>query len=104
MFVLLIPILLLFSYYGSFALSEVYHITPSVAPAGICPGNIPCTTLTQFAVNYSFYAYSDITLVFADGKHKLNSEILIKNITKLSVFSISNSSSSVVVSCAESAS
>ena len=65
-------------------LSEVsYHITPTAVNV-LCPAE-PCLTLSQFAANFNNYLNSSITLIFLSGKHNLESDLLVANISKLTL-------------------
>ena len=99
MSVLLTATVILFCFNG-FALSELYHISPSVA--GPCP-TVNCITFSQFADNIGVNRQLDsiVTLFFESGKHSLISDFLIENITDFSMLSNYNSTT---ISCEQSAS
>ena len=67
-----------------FTTSEEYYIIPS--PSDQCTTE-HCLTLTQFAVNSSYYLTSDTTLIFAPGNHSLESKFIVENVQSFSMFS-----------------
>ena len=65
-------------------LAEVFHVTP-VLPA-TQPCLQPCYTLDQYAQNTSLFAgHTNISLVFLDGVHILNSTLSISGINEISL-------------------
>ena len=63
----LIVLIILFSLRLNQAASEVYYVTTNSTDH--CNVQLPCLTLSQFAVNSSHYLHSDTTLVFLPGTH-----------------------------------
>ena len=80
--------------------SRVYHITPS--PAVQCPTGESCLTLSVLAASMSTYFHSNMTLVFLEGSHTLDSELSISDSTFLKVSS--NHPNSTDITCESSAS
>ena len=75
--------------------SNVHYITPS--PTTQCPGEF-CLTLSTLAANSSEYIDSNTTLVFLEGSHTLNSELVVSNINGSLMLS-TNGSGTVTVIC-----
>ena len=68
--------------------SNVYYVTPS--PASQCPGE-PCLTLSTLAANStssSIYFDSNITLIFLEGSHTLDSELVVSDMDRFVMLSI----------------
>ena len=77
---------------------EVFHVLPS--PSVPCLAG-RCATLSEFANNSSNLLKFNTKLIFLPGNHRIASELIIANISSFSMFTLSNSSSSVIFSCEE---
>ena len=58
--------------------SNVHYITPS--PDTQCPAGESCLTLPTLAANSRQYFHSNTTVVFLEGSHTLDSELIASNI------------------------
>ena len=75
------------------AASEVYYITTTLMDQS-CPGL--CLTLSQFAMNSSFYLDSNTTLIFLPGMHYLNTVLSISNMDN---FVMQSQNSTAYIAC-----
>ena len=67
------------------ALSANYYVTPTPPPNLACPTGSPCHTLDNYAVNTSqlFGNEENITLIFLDGFHELNHDLVFSNLREI---------------------
>lgn len=96
-------LLVLFLSVGCFQLTigEEFYITPS--PSSLCPEQ-SCLTLSQILANTSNIFNSNTTLFFLLGTHSLHSDLVIGNIPKLKLLTLSQSyMESAKISCGQKA-
>ena len=58
--------------------SEIYYITTNSTDP-LCPGLVPCLTLSQYAANLSHYLHPNTTLIFLPGTHYLTFNLAVSN-------------------------
>ena len=75
------------------ALSADYYVTPTPPPNLACPSGSPCHTLDNYAVNTSqlFGNEENITLIFLDGVHELNHDLVLSNLQEVVIMGLNNS-------------
>ena len=75
------------------ALSADYYVTPTPPPNLACSSGSPCHTLDNYAVNTSqlFGNEENITLIFLDGFHELNHDLVLSNLQEVVIMGLNNS-------------
>ena len=73
---------------------EVYYIKPSANSPCISEH---CLTLSHFADNSSRFINADTTVILLSGSHNLESELLISNVSKIRMYSLS--SNMTIINC-----
>ena len=77
--------------------AETYYVTP-LSKNSSYEENVPCFTLSQYAMKTSSYFASNSTLILLPGNHSLDLELSIQNITFLSIVQYSFISETVYIS------
>ena len=91
----LIVLIILCSLRLNQAASEVYYITTNSTDH--CNVQLPCLTLSQFAINSSHYLHSNTTLVFLPGAHHLSEVNL--TVSNVEEFVMKSESLTVKIKC-----
>ena len=100
---LLVTHLILFMVTVDSRLSSIVHyITPSSTTQ--CPAGESCLTLSTLAANSSDYFDSNTTLVFLEGSHTLDSELVVSNINGSLVIVSTNGPGTAAITCSDEAS
>ena len=71
---------------------NVYCFTLTATSCSSCPYNINCATLSEYAQEAELYFTSNTTMVFLSGDHVLDRNIIVANVTRLTMDGESSSS------------
>ena len=95
--VVLVAVLLIGVLYYCSATEKVYYVTPNGTSCS--HSSTQCTTLSEYTKEAELYFTSNTTMVFLPGKHFLDTNITVANVTGLTMCGNVNSSSLPQVIC-----
>ena len=80
---------------------SVYCVTPTTTSCSSCPHTfIKCTTLSEFVQEAkSFFADSNITMLFLPGDHILDTNVTVSNVVRLTMRGESSSGNKTTIVC-----
>ena len=78
---------------------NVYCVTPTATSCSSCPQNTHCATLSEYAQEAKEYFSSNTTMVMLQGEHVLDTDIIVANVSRLTMYGESSSGNRATVVC-----